>query len=56
MNEWTRGETDVSAGECCARAQMESFARRPLPMPAAESPWKRLVAAIRRRFALLRSP
>ncbi|AWI78892.1 hypothetical protein CEW87_05670 [Parazoarcus communis] len=28
-------KADVSAGEGCARAQMASYARRPLPLPAA---------------------
>jgi len=27
-------KADVSAGEGCARAQMASYARRPLPLPA----------------------
>ena len=51
MNELSRQETDLSAGECCARAQMASYARRPLPLPAPETFWKRVVAVIRRRFA-----
>lgn len=48
-------EADSSAGECCARAQMASYAR-PLPLPGSSvgfnamlvTTWRRLWARLRR--------